>query len=1048
MIAKLIAFSLRHRLLVLIIALAVAGAGFYAARHLPIDAVPDITTKQVQINVKDPALSAEDIETQITSPIEIALSSLPRNQEIRSISQFGLSQVTVTFDDDVDIYFARQLVNERLVQVREKLPRTAEIDLSPISTGLGEIYYISLDGPKYSLMERRTMLDWIVAPQLRKVRGLAEVNTFGGEAKQFQVSVNPNRLRAYKLDMRAVLQAVEQSNRNAGGAYITRGPEQEVVRGSGLIKSLDDIRQIVLTTAHTSPVTIADVAEVHYAPAVRQGAMTRNGEGEQVYVITLLLMGENGRIVIERVKNQVKAIQKSLPPDAQLNGFLDRSDLIGRAIHTATKNLVEGGALVVVVLFLFLLQLRAGLIVSSAIPLAMLFAIVGMKYFNVSANLMSLGAIDFGLIVDGAVIIVENAIRLLAGQRQEHGRELTREEQDATIQRAAVEVIKPATFGMGIIIAAYIPILTLTGIEGKMFRPMGQTVIMALIGALLVAITVVPALCSFFLNVRAEKENHVLERVQNAYRRMLESSIRHRAITITAAVIFFVACAALFPRLGSEFIPELDEGAIALEAIYAPSISLEQVVERAGVIEKFLKETFPDEVEEVVCRIGRPELATDPMLLNQTDVLMPLRPRAQWKKAKTKDELVAVMEEELKKIPGVSISFTQPIKMRMMELIEGVGLRGDLGVKLFGPDREVRQQYAEHIAAVARKIPGAEDVKVETTAGLPLLDIRIKRDEIARRGISVGDVQDLIETALGGKQASTIVDGNQRFPLVVRLAAPFRADADAIGRLVVHTTGGEDAPLAELADIVSSESPAQLSRENGEGRTVVQANVRGRDLGGVVEDLQRRLDQTLNLPPGYHLEYGGTYEKMQSGRARLMVVVPVTFAVIFLLLFTTLGSMRQAALVFTGIPFAITGGILALYFRGMHFSMSAGIGFIALFGVAVLNGVVLVTFINDLRARGAGLTEAIVRGCVTRLRPVLMTAAVASIGFIPMALASGAGAEVQKPLATVVIGGLISSTLLTLLILPTLYKVLEQRPTPARIPHLPEPPSTMELVSR
>jgi len=1039
MVTKLIAFSLRHRLLVLILAVAVAAAGLYAARHLAIDAVPDVTTKQVQINVKDSALGAEDIETQITYPIEVALSSLPRRQEIRSISQFGLSQVTVTFDDDVDIYFARQLVNERLFEVREKLPPSAEIDLSPISTGLGEIYYLSLDGGNYSLMDRRTMIDWIVAPQLRKVSGLAEVNTFGGEAKQFQVSVDPERLRAYKLDMRTVLDALERGNRNAGGAYITRGSEQEVVRGSGLIQSLDDIRSIVLATAHTSPVTVADVAEVHYAPAVRQGAMTRNGEGEQVYAITLLLMGENGRIVMERVKNQVKAIQKSLPPGAQLNGFLDRSELINRAIHTAVKNLVEGGLLVIVVLFLFLLQLRAGLIVSSAIPLAMLFAIVGMKYFNVSANLMSLGAIDFGLIVDGAVIIVENAVRLLAEQRREHG-VLTREQEDATIQRAAAEVIKPATFGMGIIIAAYIPILTLTGMEGKMFRPMGQTVIMALVGALLFALTVVPALCSFFLKVRVEKENRALEAVRRVYRRALEASMRHRAFTITAAALFFVACAALFPRLGSEFIPELDEGAIALEAIYAPSISLEQVVTRAGVIEKFLKETFPDEVDEVVSRIGRPELATDPMLLSQTDVLMPLRPRAQWKKARTKDELVAVMEEELKKIPGVSISFTQPIKMRMMELIEGVGLRGDVGVKLFGPNREVRQRYAERIAAFARKISGAEDVKVETTAGLPLLDIRIKRDEIARRGISVGDVQDLIETALGGKQASTIVDGNQRFPLVVRLAAPFRADAEAIGRLVVHTNGGEDAPLAELADIVSSEGPVQLSRENGEGRTVVQANVRGRDLGSVVKELQQKLDANLELPPGYHLEYGGTYEKMQSGRARLMLVVPITFGIIFVLLFTTLGSIRQAALVFTGIPFAITGGILLLYFRGMHFSMSAGIGFIALFGVAVLNGVVLVTFINELRRRGSGLDQAIIDGCITRLRPVLMTATVASIGFIPMALATGAGAEVQKPLATVVIGGLISSTILTLLILPALYRVLERKGRPA-----PHPPLTTEL---
>jgi len=1025
-INKLIAFSLRHRLLVLLLAVVVAGAGLYSARRLPIDAVPDITTKQVQINVKEPALSAEDIETQITYPIEVALSSLPRRQEIRSISQFGLSQVTVTFDDAVDVYFARQLVNERLIEAREKLPPTAQVELSPVSTGLGEIYYLSLDSAKYSLMDRRTMIDWIVAPQLRRVAGLAEVNTFGGEAKQYQVAVNPDRLRAYKLNMRTVLEALERSNRNAGGAYITRGAEQEVVRGSGLIRTLDDIRNIVLATAHTSPVTVADVADVSAAPAVRQGAMTRNGEGEQVYAITLLLMGENGRIVMERVKDQVKAIQKSLPPGAQLNGFLDRSELINRAIHTAVKNLVEGGLLVVAVLFLFLLQLRAGLIVSSAIPLAMLFALVGMKYFNVSANLMSLGAIDFGLIVDGAIIIVENAIRLLAEKRQHFGRVLTRAEQDATIQNAAEEVIKPAAFGMGIIIAAYIPILTLSGIEGKMFRPMGQTVIMALLGALIFALTVIPALCSFFLNVRAEKINRPLESVRRLYEPALKASVNHRVVTVGAAALFFIGCAALFPRLGSEFIPDLDEGAIALEAVYAPSISLEQVVQRAGVLEKFIKETFPNEVEQVVCRIGRPELATDPMLLNQTDVLMPLKPRAEWKKARTKDELVALMEEELKKIPGVNISFTQPIKMRMMELIEGVGIRGDVGVKLFGPDREVRQQYAERIGKIALSVKGAEDVRVETTTGLPLLDIRIKRDEIARRGISVGDVQDLIETALAGKQASVIVDGNQRFPLVVRLASFFRADAEAIGRLVVHTNGGEDAPLAELADIVSTEGPMQLSRENGEGRTVVQANVRGRDLGSVVQELQEKVEAGVKLPAGYHVEYGGTYEKMLSGRARLMIVVPATFAIIFVLLFTTLGSIRQAALVFTGIPFAITGGILALYFRGMHFSMSAGIGFIALFGVAVLNGVVLVTFINELRQRGATVGDAIVRGCVTRLRPVLMTATVASIGFIPMALATGAGAEVQKPLATVVIGGLISSTLLTLLILPALYRMMER----------------------
>lgn len=1030
MIDKILHFSIRQRVFVMIAAVLLLIYGAYSATLLPIDAVPDVTNKQVQINVKAPALGPEDIERQITFPIEISMSSLPRRLETRSISQFGLSQVTVIFDDSVDIYFARQLVNERINEVREQLPDGASVDLSPVSTGLGEIYYISLDNvpgsdKQYSLMERRTLMDWLVAPQLRTVQGLAEVNTFGGQAKQYQVAVDPAKLAGRNLDISQVLEALERGNQNAGGAYIVKGSEQQLIRGSGLVKSLDDIRNIVITAEKGVPVKVRDVAEVGYGAAVRQGAVTRNGDGEQVYAITLLLLGENGRVVVNRVKDKVAVIQKTLPPGLKLNGFLDRSELIGRAIGTAQKNLIEGGVLVIVVLFLFLLQLRAGLIVSSAIPLAMMIALIGMNYFGISANLMSLGAVDFGLIVDGAVIIVENTIRLLSERRHQLGRDLTQPERESLIAQAATEVLKPAIFGTFIIIAAYIPILTLVGIEGKMFRPMGQTVIIALLGAVVLSLTLIPALCAQFLNVKEEKHNPVVEKIGKIYAPVLRRTMNNRVMTAVGAVGFFVACMAIFPLLGSEFIPKLDEGSLSITYVYPPSISLEETVRRQAIMERVLKEKFPNEIDTLVSRTGRPELATDPMLVSQGDLLVSLKPAEGWKEAHSKSELVVKMSEVLEELPGVGTSMTQPIEMRMNELIEGLGIRGDVGIKLFGPDREVRARFADKIADVARKVKGAADVSVETTAGLPLLDIRINRDEAARYGLSVGAVNEVIETALGGKQASTIIEGNRRFPLVVRLAPQYRADPEAIGRILIHSPGGADLPLAQVADIVSTEGPVQLSRENGEGRTVIQMNVRGTDLGSAVETLQKRVEQGVKLPPGYRLEYGGTYEKLQSGRARLMIVVPITFAVIFLLLFTTFGSMKQALLVFTGIPFAITGGILALFARGLHFSMSAGIGFIALFGVAVLNGVVLVTFINELREQGVPLREAVERGCETRLRPVLMTATVAAIGFIPMAFGHGSGAEVQKPLATVVIGGLITSTILTLFVLPTLYNWFE-----------------------
>jgi len=1031
MIEHILRFSIKQRVFVVIAAILLLFAGIYSATLLPIDAVPDITNKQVQINVKAPALGPEDIERQITFPLEIAMSSLPHRLETRSISQFGLSQVTVIFEDATDIYFARQLVNERVNEAREELPKGSEIELAPVSTGLGEIYYISLDNvpggdKEYPLMERRTIMDWIVAPQLRTVPGLAEVNTFGGQAKNYQVSVDPAKLAGRNLDIPQVLTALERGNQNAGGAYIVKGAEQQLIRGSGLVKNLDDIRDIVITAENGVPVKVRDVAEVGYGAAVRQGAITRNGEGEQVYAITLLLLGENGRVVVNRVKDKVAEIQKTLPPGLELNGFLDRSELIGRAIGTAQRNLIEGGILVIVVLFLFLLQFRAGLIVSSAIPLSMMIALIGMNYFGISANLMSLGAVDFGLIVDGAVIIVENTIRLLSKRRQELKRDLTQPERDIVIQQAATEVLKPAIFGTFIIIAAYIPILTLAGIEGKMFRPMGETVIIALLGAVVLSLTLIPALCSLFLNVKEEKHNPVIDRIGHAYASILRRVMDARAFTVMGAIGFFLACMAIFPLLGSEFIPKLDEGSIAISGVYPPSISLEESVQRQGVLESTLKKYFPNEIDAIVSRIGRPELATDPMLVSQADILVSLKPTGKWKEAASKEELIEKMSDVLEKLPGVGTSMSQPIEMRMNELIEGVGIRGDVGIKLFGPDRDVRAKLADEIGAVARNVQGAVDVSVETVAGLPLLDIRINRDEVARHGLSIGDVNDVIEIALGGKEASTIIEGDRRFPLVVRLAQEYRADAESIGRILIHSPSGIDVPLAQVADIVSTEGPVQLSRENGEGRNVIQMNVRGSDLGTVVQTLQKQIAQKVLLPPGYRLEYGGTYEKLQSGRARLMIVVPMTFAVIFLLLFTTFGSLKQALLVFTGIPFAVTGGILSLWLRDLHFSMSAGIGFIALFGVAVLNGVVLVTFINELRDQGIPLREAVERGCETRLRPVLMTATVASIGFIPMALAHGAGAEVQKPLATVVIGGLITSTLLTLFVLPTLYNWFER----------------------
>lgn len=1047
MIERILDFSIRWRVLMLLVAAAIVAAGAYAAVRLPIDAVPDITSNQVQINTIAPGFAPEEMERYVTFPIEVAMSSMPRKEEIRSISQFGLSQVTVTFADDVDIYWARQLVLERLLEAERELPPGVSPELAPVSTGLGEIYQFTVErapaegqapashpsgaeadeaitfpgSSGNELTDLRTILDWYITPQLRTVPGVIEVNSYGGREKQYEVLVDPRRLAARGLTLRQLFEALSRNNRNAGGAYLERGGEQQIIRGVGLIQNLQDVENIVVAAHGGTPVYVRDVARVQTGAEIRQGAATRDGQGETVIGVAMLLKGENSRTVTDAVRQRLEAVQRTLPRGIVIKPFYERTDLVNATIRTAATNLIEGGLLVVGIL----LQLRAGLIVSAAIPLSMLIAIVVMWRFNISANLMSLGAIDFGLIVDGAVIIVENTVRRLAEARHRAGTALEQAERLALTRDAAVEVLKPALFGMVIIIAAYLPIVTLGGTEGRMFRPMAYTVIAALVGALILSMTVIPALSALFLKATGrERENRVLESVRARYSRILRRALDHRAATVGAALAFCVVSGALATLLGTEFLPDLDEGALVVNHVRVKSVALTESVRQAEMIENTLKK-FP-EVQHVVSRIGRPEIATDPMGPDMADTYAILKPHDQWRPGVTTQSLFQEIGEELEEIPGVVSSLSQPIKFRMAELLEGIGVRSDVGIKLFGDDLDVLQREAQKVANVVRAVSGAEDVRVQQVSGLPVLQLTVDREKVARYGINVGDVQEVIETAIAGTEATTVLEGFMRFDLVVRFTPELRRDADALGSLLVQSPDGTSLPLGQLTKMVSEEGPAEVSRENGQRRITVEANVRGRDLGSFVSEAQARVERDVTLTPGYRLEWGGTFEQLESGRRRLMVVVPLTFLVIFLLLFVTFNSLRQAGLVFTGIPFAVTGGILALLLRGMNFSMSAGVGFIALFGVAVLNGVVMVSFINQLRGAGKPLRDAVLEGAETRFRPVLMTATVASLGFIPMALSTGTGAEVQRPLATVVIGGLITSTLLTLLVLPTLYAWFER----------------------
>jgi cobalt-zinc-cadmium resistance protein CzcA len=1029
MINGLIRVSIAQRFLVLILVALLAVLGVYSLRSLPIDAVPDVTNVQVQILTSSPALPPLEVERLITFPIEVAMSGLPKVNEIRSLSKFGLSSVTVVFDDAVDVYFARQLALERLSQARSQIPASlGDPEMGPISTGLGEIYQYELraaPGSHYDLTALRSIQDWNVRRRLLGVSGVTEVNSFGGQVKQYQVRVAPAKLQAYGLSLRDALDAVARNNANVGGAYIEHAGEQYLLRGIGLVRSVEDIGSIVVKTGKDGvPVYVRDVAEVVTGAEVRQGATIAEGQGEIVAGIAIMLFRENARDVVSRVKQRIEQIRQTLPKGVELIPFYDRTELVDRTIHTVAKNLIEGALIVIFVLVLLLGNWRGALLVATVIPLSMLIAAILMRLFDISGNLMSLGAIDFGLIVDGAVIMTENSVRRVAERQRALGRRLTGEELKERVYDASVEVRRATMFGELIITVVYLPILALTGIEGKMFRPMALTVIFALAGAFVLSLTYVPAALTFALRGGvAEKESGLIGFARRRYKPLLAYAMRHRAQALAVALALLAVSVTLFPFLGAEFVPRLDEGSFALESRLLPSVSLSQSIKTYSAAERVLK-GFP-EVTRVVTKIGSAEIATDPVGVESADIFVDLRPHAEWKTAETREELAEKMSAALDAaVPGAAFSFSQPIEMRAAELIAGV--RSDIAIKLFGDDLDTLVRKAGEIARAVGKVRGAEDVKVEQVAGLPQLQIRIDRAAISRYGLNVEDVNNVVESIVAGKEVGQVYEGEQRYGLVVRLSETAGQDVEAIKGLLVTAPNGARIPLSQLAEIALVEGPAQISREDARRRIAVELNVRGRDIGSFVSEAQAAIGMQVELPAGYYVKWGGQFEHLERATKRLLFVVPLALFLIFVLLFTTFGSARQALLVYTGIPFAVIGGVFALALRGLPFSISAGVGFIALFGVAVLNGLVMVTYINHLREEGRGLEEAVKEGAETRLRPVLMTALVASLGFIPMAVATSAGAEVQRPLATVVIGGLVTSTLLTLLLLPALYRWFER----------------------
>lgn len=1031
MINAILRFSVERRFLTLSLILVLVGVGVWSFQRLPIDAVPDITNVQVQINTEAPGYSPLEVEQRITFPVETALYGLPNLSYTRSLSRYGLSQVTVVFEEGTDIYFARNLINERLGAIKSGLPPGLEPEMGPIATGLGEIFMYTVealpdatqaDGSPLDATALREIQDWIIKPQLAQVPGVIEVNTIGGYDKQYHVTPSPQRLLEFGITVDELVSALRANNTNRGAGYIERNGQQLLVRSPGQLATIGDIEQVVIANRDGAPVRVADVAEVAIGKELRTGAATRDGK-ETVMGTAMMLAGENSRAVAQAVAEKLDAIQPSLPDGVKVEAVYDRTALVDKVIATVEKNLLEGALLVIVVLFLLLGNLRAALITAAVIPLSMLATITGMVRSGVSANLMSLGALDFGLIVDGAVIVVENCIRRLS--QAQHQGQLALKERLQLVFEATNEVIRPSLFGVAIITVVYLPIFALTGVEGKMFHPMAATVVMALLAAMVLSLTVVPAAVAVFMGGKiSEKESPVISGAKSLYRPALRVAMRFRWLVLGGATTLVAVCLWLATTLGSEFIPQLDEGDIALQALRIPGTGLEQSIEMQSQLEERLK-AFP-EVDKVFARIGTPEVATDPMPPSVADTFVILKPRSQWPNPdKTKDELVAEMEYAVTQLPGNNYEFTQPIEMRFNELISGV--RADLGIKVFGDDMELLLTSAQAIQEVLETVEGAADIQVEQVTGLPMLSVHPKRMALSRYGLTVDDLQDLVAAGVGGENAGLIYEGDRRFQLVVRLPEDIRRDVDSLADLPVPLPDGGYVPLSEVAELELAPAPNQISRENGKRRVVVTANVRDRDLGGFVEEAQARIADDVDLPPGYWLDYGGTFEQLQSASQRLAIVVPVTLAIILALLVMAFGSLKDALIIFTGVPLALTGGVLSLWLRDMPLSISAGVGFIALSGVAVLNGLVMIAFIRDLWHEQGDLMKAIVEGALIRLRPVLMTALVASLGFVPMALNTGTGAEVQRPLATVVIGGIISSTLLTLFVLPVLYALLHGR---------------------
>jgi len=1023
MLDRLIAGALQQRLFVVFCLFAFLLVGLAAYEQVPVEAFPDLTNNQVVVVTDSPGLAAVEVEQRVSYPIETALIGVPGAEQVRSISKAGLSMVTIVFGDSVPIYFARQLVNERLSEVRSRLPAGVEPTLGPVATAFGEIYQYLVEGGGLDAMDAKTLHDWEVRPRLRSVRGVSEINSWGGLTRQVHIVVDPRRLEKHGLTLRQIFESIAANNTTFSGGFLEHGSERYTVRGLGLATGVADFERIVVAAHSGVPILVRDVADVQVAAMPRYGAVTRDGRGESVSGMVILLKGENAKTVAARVKQRIADLRPTLPRGVGILPFYDQTEVIERTTFTLARNLLEGSLLVIAVLLVFLRDLRAALLVALVIPLSLLFGFVGMRVFGVSANLMSLGAIDFGLIVDASVVMMENFIRR-RGLVGKGGGDIRAAERGEFFAAAATEVGRPVLFGVLIIVAVYLPIFTLEGLEGKMFRPMAITVCSAILGSLLLSLTVVPVLSSYWLHLDGkEHEGGFFARLRSRYLLHLEDAMQHRRRTVLVALTVVTAALLSVPFLGTEFMPKLDEGSILIETRKLPSVSLEESVAISTRVEKILLRFA--EVQQVVTKIGRPDLATEAMGIYQGDVYVRLHPEDEWTTGRTKSELIAALAAALHEMPGLTSNFTQPMAMRLDEVVSGV--KADVAVKIFGPDEAVLERLGNQVRSVLDTVRGVADLQVEMLSGAAQLQIAIDREAIARYGVSVADIRTLVETAVGGSVVTELVEGVRRFAVVLRFPPELRSDPLALRQLLVVAPGGERVALGQLADVSLTSGPEVIQREDGERRLVVQSNVRGRDVGSFVAEAEERLRERVPLPTGYHVRWGGQFENQQRATRRLALVIPLSLAIIFLLLFVTFHRLRQATLVILNVPFALVGGIAALWLRGLNLNLSASVGFIALFGVAVLNGVVLLAAINALRQQGVGLHAAILQGAGQRLKPVLMTATVAALGFLPMALSHSAGAEVQRPLATVVIGGIVTSTLLTLIVLPTLFEWVEGR---------------------